>query len=188
MAKEAKGFDRTKGVLVIVMGLMTAVVFVSFALMRLHNDRLQAELTLSGNTGIHVSLGAMEYDFSTNKDTATRRTDESVKSLRAFLESDAKENIRLGCQSVYYNVMSSNESETQVLLNYGCEYPNARMFAVLENDKWRMISPTNEFDLFGTPLCAHVDENEIDVRLAPICIENFPHEDASQKPEYRIRT
>lgn len=129
---------------------------------------------------IHTSLGALAYSF--DHDRATKRTDAGVTDIQKFLEAEGR---RSGCGGpVYHNVMAANEDETQLLLNYGCGYPNARMFAQLENGKWRTISPTNQFDVFGIPRCEHVTENHIAVRIAPVCTED---PGANGIPTYIVR-
>ena len=189
MAKKAKSFDRTKGVLVVVMGLMAAVAFVSFAMMRLYIDRLEVSARMVNNAGVHIELGMLEYDFDTKRDALVLRSDDSVKSLRTFLEQDGKDNIRLGCQSVHYNVLLVNEDEEQVLMEFGCNEPNARAFLVRSDTGWTMLSPTNQFDVFGTPSCEHVDSAAIDASIAPVChTEQRTSDSDSGTLRYRVRS
>lgn len=127
----------------------------------------------------HVSLGALEYNQS--NDRLVKRTDDSTNELRAFL---TRLNDASGCaDSTYHNVIAASPDEQQILLNYGCGYPNARMFAVKQNGEWKRLSPTNQFDQFGIPRCAHVDANHISRTIAPVCVE----EAAGTDPRYVVR-
>jgi len=114
-----------------------------------------------------VNLGAYEYDFSSGK--AVKRSDEQVAKLRSLLEADGEKNLKLGCDVVYSNVIAVTDDRTQVLLSYGCDHPSARMFAVEKSGEWKMISPTNQFDNLGIPLCSYVEKNHIQKRIAPVC-------------------
>lgn len=115
-----------------------------------------------------VSLGVMNYDFSSGK--AVKRDDETTKSLKNFLQTLAKKDTKF-CD-VYYNVIAANSDETQVRVRYGCEHPVGSMFIVRDADSWKTISPTNHFDLFDIPECSYVDEHQIDKSIAPVCV-NF---------------
>ena len=115
-----------------------------------------------------VSLGAMQYRFADGK--ATKRDDATVTSLKSFLDAAAREDLRLGCTTAYYNVVRYTADETQVLLNYGCVYPNAHMYAVrTSGTNWKFISPTNHFDDLGLPVCSYVEQNHISTEIAPVC-------------------
>jgi hypothetical protein len=118
--------------------------------------------------GVHISLGAMQYSFTGA--TAVKRTDTTITGLQSFLEHYGQKDIDLGCSSTYYNVIAYTKDESQILLNYGCDYPNARMFGIRDGDSWKLISPTNHFDLFGVPECAYLAEYSISREIAPVCV------------------
>ena len=123
------------------------------------------------NTTPTVTLGMLEYEIKDEK--AVKRSTPATTSLRAFLEEKAAKD----CSAVHdfmepsqYTVISANENVSQVLLGYGCGDVSARMFAVQENNNWRFISPTNQFDpLTNAPLCEHVKEHKISKAIAPVC-------------------
>lgn len=159
--KSKKQFDKTKGILFgIIIGLTVIVVSLLVT---------QAQGTNASGVTIRpqVGLGAMQYDFKDGK--AVKRSDETVNSLKAFLEAEVKKSDPKKCDAVY-NVILASSDEKQVLLDYGCEFPGARMFAVNENGAWRTVSPTNHFDMFGIPECDYVNTNHIDKALAPVCV------------------
>lgn len=132
---------------------------------------------------INVELGGYEYDIKDGK--AIKLSDNNVASLKVFLDESAKKDISDNCKESYYQVVAYSESKNQVLLSYGCESPGAKMFAIQESGKWRFLSPTNQFDMLGTPLCSHVDENNIDKSIAPVC---YSETNDSKKPlSYRER-
>lgn len=177
-AKNKKQFDRSKGILVIVIALL--LLFLGVFALALH-QKPKAKMIMS--TGVHASVGPLQYKVEDNK--AVKRTDQHIVDLQEFLEEEGKKNIKLGCTTVYHNVIAASENENQVLLNYGCEYPSARMFAVHESGVWKTISPTNQFDTFGTPLCNHVEQNDIDTSLAPVCVKDL--EVPASEYEYVVR-
>lgn len=187
--KDKRNFDKTKGILVIIIGLLVGLIILAIPLAKVYIDRLKAaaELTQDVSSGIFVSLGPLEYAIDADKQTATKRTGGDIENLRSFLYEEGTKSIE-HCESVYHNVIMANDAENQVLLKYGCGYPDARMFAVFDGGAWKAISPTNQFDSFGIPACEHADKNNIDASLAPVCIEVWPHESVDSKPKYRIRS
>lgn len=118
-----------------------------------------------------VTLGVLEYDFSSGK--AVKRTTPLVTSLRAFLNDAAAKD----CKAVHdfmdptqFTVHAATKDMKQVLLGYGCGDLSSRMFAVYEDDAWKFLSPTNQFDMITqTPLCSHVKEYGIKKEIAPVC-------------------
>jgi hypothetical protein len=114
-----------------------------------------------------VSVGPMTYGLSNGK--AIKRTDDAVNDLRSFLKEAAQKDTSQNCVS-YYSVIRASTDEKQVLLGYGCDAPSARMFAVNNAGTWRTISPTNQFDDLGIPMCSHVNEHSIDKSIAPVCV------------------
>lgn len=128
-----------------------------------------SEQPVENDPGVHVNLGTMQYSLVGT--TATKRTDATITSLQNFLEQYGQKDIDLGCTSTYYNVIAYTQDESQVLLNYGCGYPNARMFGVRSSDSWQLISPTNHFDNLGVPECTYLTEYAISREIAPVCVD-----------------
>lgn len=161
MSRKIKSAIRSDKIQLFLFGVIVAmaVMLIAMIIIRHENER---RIT----TDMRVSLGSMQYDLSGGK--ATKRTDETVAGLRKFLIETAEKDTSENCTS-YYSVIRASEDEKQVLLGYGCDYPSARMFAVNESGAWRTISPTGQFDMFGMPLCSHVDENAISKTIAPVC-------------------
>lgn len=182
MAKPGKQFDKSKGILVIVIALLVMVIL---ALIVTY-PRNQATTTSveASEFGKHVSLGSIQYDFSSGK--AVKINDEKLRNLESFLNEMVKKDKELSpdCSS-YYNVVAANEDKTQVLLKYGCSYPNANMFVVLQDNQWKILSPTNNFDQLPIPLCSHVNDNNIALSLAPVCFGES--EEAGGPPTYTVR-
>jgi hypothetical protein len=136
------------------------------------------------STENRVNLGIMRYEFVDG--TAQTRNDETFLNLKNFLLSLAEEDVAQGCDS-YYNVLLASSDEKQVLLKYGCPFPNARMFAVNENGEWKTLSPTNQFDMLGVPSCEHVETNSIERSIAPICVNGLSATNESQDLTYVVR-
>lgn len=175
MAKaKKKHTNRTHNILIVVIAVMAAVI-VGLLLM-------QGKAQRDNDYEIRTSLGPMEYRLEDG--TAVQRTDDAATQLRNFLKSEAKND---GCNAdSSYQVMAASEDETQVLLRYGCGTASARMFAVLLEGTWQTISPTNQFDILGTPRCEHVDEHNIDTSIAPVCV-NGHGEGPLDEHEYIVR-
>jgi hypothetical protein len=153
MAKTKKRIDRSK----VVTFILSAVLVLAAAVVVF---KMQ-----SSALAVHISLGPLTYKVENGR--AVKRTDPTVTELQSFLEAQGRNS---GCQTtVYHNVIAASPDEKQVLLNYGCNSPEARMFAVNTNGQWRTVSPTNQFDSLGIPLCEHVEQNNISVSIAPVC-------------------
>ena len=135
------------------------------------------------DNAVNVELGSYRYDTQGAK--AVKLTDENVTSLDEFLTTAAKKEISSNCEKAYYWVAAFSDDKKQVLLNYGCENPGSRMFAVQESGKWKFISPTNQFDMLGIPLCKHVSENNIAKNIAPVCYSETS--DAKNPLKYQAR-
>ena len=161
--KQAQSEDKLKPFF---FGIIVGLTIIALTLMAV----IQAEKHRQTSRRIHVSLGAMRYDFSSGK--AVKRSDDTVKNLKGFLVDAANESLSENCEP-HYAVMAASDDEKQVLLGYGCGSPSARMFAVNENSKWRTISPTNQFDVLGIPSCEHVNGNAISQKLAPVCVNGL---------------
>lgn len=123
---------------------------------------------------INVNLGIFGYELKNG--TYVERSDAKVNNFNKFLVDAAKKDLSLGCKSAFYHVISVNKNEDQALLEYGCEYPSARMFAVEKNGAWEFISPTNNFTNQGIPSCSYLDQHGIGSEVAPVCanINNPP--------------
>lgn len=135
------------------------------------------------DNAINVELGSYRYDFQSTK--AVKLTDENVTSLDEFLTAAAKKDISSNCKKSYYWVTTFSDDRKQVLLNYGCENPGSRMFAIQESGKWKFISPTSQFDMLGVPLCSHVNENDIAKSIAPVCYNET--NDTEHSLHYQVR-
>lgn len=152
-------------VLYVVVGVL-AVLCLVLCLALAHKDKAQADKKLPS-----VSVGMMQYDTTSGR--AVKRTDASVKDLRAFLESEATHS---GCPDQapgYEHVVAYTEDETQVFLKYGCGAADSPMYAVKTNGAWKALSPTNHFDGFGIPDCNYLTDNNISKEIAPVCVNGI---------------
>lgn len=132
---------------------------------------------------VNVNLGIMQYSFEGNK--TIKRSDPAVANLKTYLVDQARKDIAQGCEVAHYSVVAFTHDDSQVLLNYGCGTPSARMFAVRDGQTWKTISPTNQFDSFGTPLCSHVVDHAISTQIAPVCSQGVS--EASNRAQYQVR-
>lgn len=181
MAHPKKRSHKFKGAIAIAIGML----FLSLlAVLIAHPKNSSYQQTNTVEPGVHVSLGAMEYSISAEK--AVKRTDKNVTELRSFLTKAANEDISDNCPTVYYNLVAPSTNEDQVLLNYGCGYPDARMFAVKQNGTWKFITPTNQFDTFGIPACSHVNKNHIEATIAPVCGNGMTDDETGISYEARL--
>ncbi|MDQ3065192.1 MAG: hypothetical protein M3Q36_02890 [bacterium] len=179
--KKSNSFDKSKGILVIIIGLLL------FSLMSVVVSYSKKASDAQGNIdfqkGSIVSLGSLEYDFSSGK--AVKKTDANLASLRSFLIAEGEKSVGSNCETVYHNVIVASPDEKEVLLDFGCTHPGSRMFAVQREGKWQLLSPTNQFDLFGIPRCEYVDSNNIDRSIAPVCTSQSL--DGTSSNEYSVR-
>ncbi len=161
-------------ILAIVLGMLAGVLMVKAF--------YQGESKISAQP--MVTLGMLEYDLSSGK--AVKRDAPILTSLRTFLDEAAAKDcnaIHSFMEPAQYTVISATDDMKQVLLGYGCGDVSAHMFAVYDNDAWRMISPTNHFDaMYGMPECDYVKTNSISKQIAPVC---FVENDA--RIAYRVR-
>ena len=175
--KNVQSHNRITYVLIAIIIILTATVLLTLIK---QNDSSTRQYN---QNAINIKLGSYQYDIKGAK--AVRLTDENVTSLKDFLKRAAEKDILLNCKTTYYWVTAYSIDKKQVLLNYGCENPGSRMFAIQEFGKWKFISPTNQFNMLGMPLCSHVDENNIDKSIAPVCYSSTGDE---EKPtSYRVR-
>jgi len=159
MTKNKKAFDKTKLFLVIVIGVLAltlGVLIVTYT----------RPIAIQQSSGTDINMGSLRYGIKDNR--AVSRDDEFTKGLKAFLVNKVDNS---GCStSARYTVIATSSDEMQVLLGYGCDNTDARMFAVKQDNEWKELSPTNQFN--GTtnlPSCELTDGNNISVEIAPVC-------------------
>lgn len=167
MNKSKKKRNHTK----LIIGLYNAIAILVLALITqgllfaMKSDNSQNSEAFE--KGSVVSLGSIEYDFSNGK--AIKRTESQLSALKTFLTNEGERSLNSNCSVVYHNVVIASPDRKQVLLSYGCNHPGSRMFAIYTNDEWKLLSPTNHFDMLGIPSCEHVESNNIDRSIAPVC-------------------
>ena len=182
MPKNKKSTQSYKRIIYILLAVIA--ILVAALIILITKQSTDGNINTSNNdNAVNVELGSYRYDFESTK--AVKLTDENVTSLDEFLTTAAKKDISSNCKKSYYWVMAFSDDRKQVLLNYGCENPDSRMFAVQESGKWKFISPTNQFDMFGVPLCSHVNENNIAKNIAPVCYSET--NDAKHPLQYQAR-
>lgn len=119
------------------------------------------------NTGPYVSLGSIEYTFHDGK--ATKLSTPLLSKLRDFLNNKS---VNEGCQlnePGYEHIILYTKDKRQVLIRYGCGAADSPMYVIYADDKWRSLSPTNQFDMLHIPHCSYVNENSISKEIAPVC-------------------
>lgn len=158
-----------------------AVLFGMFAGVMLVKLIYRGEPMVFKKQQAQVELGSYRYEFKDGK--AIKRTDGLTASLQVFLDKEASKDCA-GLEPSRYNVVASSLDRTQVLLGYGCNgNTDARMYAVHTDNKWKLLSPTNQFDqLTNAPRCEHVNTNGIDKSLAPVC-----YNDENETVTYTVR-
>lgn len=166
MAKTKNSSQSHKRIIYILSAIIAILVAALLILLTKQNTDNSPDTSYK-DSAVNVELGSYQYDFQGTK--AVKLSDENVTSLNEFLTTAAKKDISSNCEKSYYWVTAFSDDRNQVLLNYGCENPGSRMFAVQESGKWKFISPTNQFDMLGIPLCSHVNENDIAKNIAPVC-------------------
>lgn len=171
-------FDRTRAILVGAIAFLAIAVIVLIIL--LVQKQPEAE---PAESGVFVSLGNFEYRFDSGR--AVKRSNSELNDLRAMLETRAKLDIELGCETSHYNVVAVSEDSSQILLAYGCDQPTARMFAVKKSELWETVPPTGQFDNFGIPSCEHVTEHAIARSIAPVCVAGL--QGPAGKTSYNVR-
>jgi hypothetical protein len=180
MAKNKKTVGSHKRIMYVLFAIITALTVALLLTLLKQDDNSTRQ---NNQNAVNVELGSYQYDIKGAK--AVKLTDENVTSLRDFLTKSAEKDISLNCEKSYYWVATYSKDKKQVLLNYGCENPGSRMFAVQESGKWKFISPTNQFDMLGIPLCSHVNENNIDKSIAPVCYSET--NDIEKTLSYQVR-
>ena len=169
----------------VLIGLVAAFIVIVIGVILLHTNQTSdktsqtAEKVDNGS----VSLGSLGFRIEGGK--AVTRNDSATQELRDFLKADVKKS---GCKdnNGVDVVIAHSQDEKQLLLGYGCGNSAARMFAIKKDDGWKVISPTNEFNLFEIPSCKMVDENNISNEIAPVC-QNKKKVGDNLSYDYKIR-
>jgi hypothetical protein len=132
---------------------------------------MRDQLNLAGDYVINTRAAELDVAATSEKGEFVWRDANYGEELRGFLTDSAKQSLKASeaCAPLYYEVTHATGDGQQLKLSYGCEEPNAHMFLVHNADGWREISPTNQFDSFGTPRCDHVGAHNISREIAPIC-------------------
>lgn len=178
--KKSSNYSSRNVLLAVICALSLLLLIVSIAYVNKASETETVTSAESEQTGSIASIGSMQYDFSSGK--AVKRTDESLSKLKKFLITEGNKSVGPNCPTVYHNVIIASPDEKQVLLGYGCGDPGSRMFAVEKEGNWKTLSPTNQFDLFGIPLCDHVNSDNIDRSIAPVCATEL-----TERISYEVR-
>ena len=169
----------------VLISLVTALIVIVIGVILLHANQTSdktsqmAEKVDNGS----VNLGSLGFRIEGGK--AVIRNDSATQELRDFLKADVKKS---GCKdnNGVDAVIAHSQDEKQLLLGYGCGNSLARMFAIKKDDGWKVISPTNQFNLFDIPSCKMVDENNISNEIAPVC-QNEKKAGDNLSYDYKIR-
>lgn len=169
----------------VLIGLVTALIVIVIGVILLQSNQTSdktPQTTEKVDNG-SVSLGSLGFRIEGNK--AVIRNDSATQELRDFLKADVKKS---GCKdnNGVTTVIAHSQDEKQLLLGYGCGNSAARMFAIKKDDGWKVISPTNQFNLFEIPSCKMVDENNISNEIAPVC-QNEKKVGDNLSYDYKIR-
>ena len=169
----------------VLIGLVTALIVIVIGVILLQSNQTSdktPQTTEKVDNG-SVSLGSLGFRIEGNK--AVIRNDSATQELRDFLKADVKKS---GCKdnNGVTTVIAHSQDEKQLLLGYSCGNSAARMFAIKKDDGWKVISPTNQFNLFDIPSCKMVDENNISNEIAPVC-QNEKKVGDNLSYDYKIR-
>ena len=166
-------------------GLVTALIVIVIGVILLHSNQTSDKTpqTAEKVDNGFVSLGSLGFRIEGGK--AVIRNDSATQELRDFLKADVKKSGCKGNNGVDM-VIAHSQDEKQLLLGYGCGNSAARMFAIKKDDGWKVISPTNQFNLFDIPSCKMVDENNISNEIAPVC-QNEKKVGDNLSYDYKIR-
>lgn len=182
MAKSNKRTQSSKRIIYI-LSAVTIIFTVLLLVLLIKQTMGDNRKAVRGGNAVNVELGSYQYDIQGTK--SVKISDENVTSLKTFLTNAAQKDISANCTKSYYWVTAFSDDRQQVLLNYGCENPGSRMFAVRNSGAWKFISPTNQFDTFGIPQCSHVDDNSIATNIAPVCYSETT--DTERPLQYQVR-
>ena len=169
----------------VLIGLVTALIVIVIGVILLQSNQTsdKTSQTVEKVDNGFVSLGSLGFRIEGGK--AVTRNDSATQELRDFLKADVKKS---GCKdnNGAAAVIAHSQDEKQLLLGYGCGNSAARMFAVKKDGGWKVISPTNQFNLFDIPSCKMVDENNISNEIAPVC-QNEKKVGDNLSYDYKIR-
>lgn len=169
----------------VLIGLVAALIVIVIGVILLHANQTSDKTpqTAEKVDNGFVSLGSL--GFRIEGDKAVTRNDSATQELRDFLKADVKKS---GCKdnNGVTAVIAHSQDEKQLLLGHGCGNSEARMFAVKKDGGWKVISPTNQFNLFDIPSCKMVDENNISNEIAPVC-QNEKKVGDNLSYDYKIR-
>ena len=166
-------------------GLVTALIVIVIGVILLHANQTSDKTSQTAEKVDNGSVNLGSLGFRIEGDKAVIRNDSATQELRDFLKADVKKS---GCKdnNGVDVVIAHSQDEKQLLLGYGCGNSAARMFAIKKDDGWKVISPTNEFNLFEIPSCKMVDENNISNEIAPVC-QNKKKVGDNLSYDYKIR-
>lgn len=169
----------------VLISLATAFIVIVIGVILLHANQTSDKVSQTAEKVDNGSVNLGSLGFRIEGDKAVIRNDSATQELRDFLKADVKKS---GCK--YNNgvavVIAHSQDEKQLLLGYGCGNSAARMFAIKKDDGWKVISPTNQFNLFEIPSCKMVDENNISNEIAPVC-QNEKKVGDNLSYDYKIR-
>ncbi len=166
-------------------GLVAALIVIVIGVILLHANQTSDKTSQTAEKVDNGSVNLGSLGFRIEGDKAVIRNDSATQELRDFLKADVKKS---GCKdnNGVDVVIAHSQDEKQLLLGYGCGNSAARMFAIKKDDGWKVISPTNEFNLFEIPSCKMVDENNISNEIAPVC-QNKKKVGDNLSYDYKIR-
>ena len=166
-------------------GLVTALIVIVIGVILLHANQTSDKTSQTAEKVDNGSVSLGSLGFRIEGDKAVTRNDSATQELRDFLKADVKKS---GCKdnNGVTAVIAHSQDEKQLLLGHGCGNSEARMFAVKKDGGWKVISPTNQFNLFDIPSCKMVDENNISNEIAPVC-QNEKKVGDNLSYDYKIR-
>ena len=169
----------------VLIGLVTALIVIVIGVILLHANQTSDKTSQTAEKVDNGSVSLGSLGFRIEGDKAVTRNDSATQELRDFLKADVKKS---GCKdnNGVTAVIAHSQDEKQLLLGHGCGNSEARMFAVKKDGGWKVISPTNQFNLFDIPSCKMVDENNISNEIAPVC-QNEKKVGDNLSYDYKIR-
>ena len=169
----------------VLIGLVTALIVIVIGVILLQSNQTSDKTSQTAEKVDNGSVNLGSLGFRIEGGKAVTRNDSATQELRDFLKADVKKS---GCKdnNGVDVVIAHSQDEKQLLLGYGCGNSAARMFAIKKDDGWKVISPTNEFNLFEIPSCKMVDENNISNEIAPVC-QNKKKVGDNLSYDYKIR-
>lgn len=169
----------------VLIGLVTALIVIVIGVILLHSNQTSDKTSQTAEKVDNGSVNLGSLGFRIEGGKAVTRNDSATQELRDFLKADVKKS---GCKdnNGVTAVIAHSQDEKQLLLGYGCGNSAARMFAIKKDDGWKVISPTNQFNLFEIPSCKMIDENNISNEIAPVC-QNEKKVGDNLSYDYKIR-